>query len=199
MKKFMIGLLCGIIFATCGSAFAESAVKKLIGETVKGQYEVSVDGKKLSTPAIVVNGTSFLPVREFGNSVGYKVSFDPKGGIKLQQQSNAPSEYELSEKARIEQDRFNREAEEAQKAADKKAVTEGRIRVIKEQIQETEAVIAENNEKLNKFKQVYIENGGDLAIYETTIMYQTVTKIIEDNGKKLEELKKELASLEAQQ
>ncbi|MFB9274917.1 hypothetical protein [Cohnella cellulosilytica] len=199
MKKFIIGLLCGIIFATCGSVFAESAVKKLIGEKVKGQYEVSVNGKKLSTPAIVVNGTSFLPVREFGNSVGYKVNFDPKGGIKLEQQSDTQSEYEMSEKARIEQERFNREAEEAQKAADTKAVTEGRIRIVKEQIQETENVIASEKRKLINDKEIYIELGGDLTIYETSMMYLTLTKSIEENEKKLEELKKELVSLEAQQ
>jgi hypothetical protein len=85
MKKFILGLLIGMALMCAGSAFADD-IQSFIGKTIQGQFPVTVDGKSLDMPAIVIDGTSFLPVRSFGESVGYNVYFDPQGAIKLEKQ-----------------------------------------------------------------------------------------------------------------
>jgi hypothetical protein len=85
VKKFFMGLLIGIIVATTGTVFADD-IKSLIGKTIDGQFPVSVSGNKIGD-AIVVEGTSYLPVRSFGESVGYAVYFDPEGAVRLEKQA----------------------------------------------------------------------------------------------------------------
>jgi hypothetical protein len=72
MKKYIIGAVFGFIFATAFSAHAE--VVNLINQTVQGLFPVSVDGKNIGN-AIVVDNKTYLPVRDFGEAVGYKVTF----------------------------------------------------------------------------------------------------------------------------
>lgn len=72
------------MIAVGGQAFADDAVKSLIGKAIQGQFDVIVSGEKLTTPAIVVDGTSYLPARSFAETLGYKVLFDPEGGIQLE-------------------------------------------------------------------------------------------------------------------
>lgn len=76
-----MGFVIGAFVMLSGSALADEI--SMIGKTVQGQFPVTVDGETLETPAIVIDGTSFLPVRKFGEVTGYEVSFDPDGEIIL--------------------------------------------------------------------------------------------------------------------
>jgi hypothetical protein len=73
MRKYIIGGLVGFILATAASANAEG-VTKLIDQVVQGVFPVTVEGNSVGD-AIVVNDKTYLPVREFGEAVGYKVTF----------------------------------------------------------------------------------------------------------------------------
>lgn len=72
MRKYIIGALFGAMLATAFSAHAE--VVSLVNQVVQGMFPVSIDGKPLGN-AIVVDNKTYLPVRDFGEAVGYKVSF----------------------------------------------------------------------------------------------------------------------------
>jgi hypothetical protein len=89
MRKYMIGALFGFILAFGISAHAE--VVNMIGKVVDGTFNVKVGDKTLDTPAIVIEGTSYLPVRAFGDATGYDVGFDANLGITMTPKMYTPA------------------------------------------------------------------------------------------------------------
>lgn len=89
MKKYIIGGIAGFFLATTLSAHAEE-LTSLIGKTIQGAFPFQIEGKTIGTPAIVVDGTSYLPVRAFGEATGYDVSFDADLGISLKKKEEKP-------------------------------------------------------------------------------------------------------------
>lgn len=81
MKKFFAGLIAGAIMATAVSAGAASISP--IGKRIDSTYKVTVDGKPLANPAIVVEGKSYIPASDAGTATGKIVSFNSKEGITL--------------------------------------------------------------------------------------------------------------------
>lgn len=86
----MIGGIAGFLLATTLSAHAEE-ITSLIGKTIQGAFPFQIEGKTLATPAIVVDGTSYLPVRALGEATGYDVSFDADLGISLKKKEVQPT------------------------------------------------------------------------------------------------------------
>lgn len=84
MKKFVMGVIVGIAIATTGSVYADE-IQSLVGKSVEGQLPVKVAGKELSTQGIIVEGTSYLPVRAVGDSLNMEVTYDPITGVELKQ------------------------------------------------------------------------------------------------------------------
>ncbi|OPH57826.1 hypothetical protein BC351_04840 [Paenibacillus ferrarius] len=89
MKKYILGGITGFLVATTLSAHAEE-ITSLIGKTIQGAFPFQIEGKTLGTPAIVVDGTSYLPVRAFGEATGYEVSFNADLGISLKKKEEQP-------------------------------------------------------------------------------------------------------------
>lgn len=148
MKKLFIGFIAGALFMTAGSALAETVIKNLVGRTIEGQFPVRVDGAYIQNPAIVSDGTSFLPVKEFATTVGYAVYFDPEGEILLERiidvEAAKLSSLEKTEKARIEQEQMNAAAA-AQNANNKKiGDLERSIKLVTSQIKQAEEKINKN-------------------------------------------------------
>jgi hypothetical protein len=83
MKKYLIGALFGFLLSLSISVYGEE-VKSVIGAVIDGELPVSVNGEKLGNKAITIAGTSYLPVREFAEKVGYNVAFAPTSGISLE-------------------------------------------------------------------------------------------------------------------
>lgn len=81
MKKYIIGGIVGAALTVGITAHAE--VGSMIGKVVDGVFQVKLDGEVLNTKAIVIEGTSYLPVREFSEKLGYEVTFDMQEGIGL--------------------------------------------------------------------------------------------------------------------
>lgn len=81
MKKFILGLIMGGLIMGASTVIADSGI---IGKTIQGQYPVQVNGEYIKTQAIIVDGNSFLPVREISEMIGYEVFFDRESGIKLE-------------------------------------------------------------------------------------------------------------------
>ncbi|MGG1518731.1 hypothetical protein ABE504_25150 [Paenibacillus oryzisoli] len=91
MRKYIIGAIFGFLVATAVGARAEG-VKSLIGEVIDGAFNVKVDGKELADQAVVIQGTSYLPVRAIGEATGYDVAFDPNAGIELTKKADEVAE-----------------------------------------------------------------------------------------------------------
>lgn len=72
MKKLITGVIIGILISTSFSVYADS----LIGKTIKATFPLFIDGEQASQNVIVVEGTSYLPVRAAGEMFGYDVRFD---------------------------------------------------------------------------------------------------------------------------
>jgi hypothetical protein len=85
MKKFIFGLILGLVIAIPVGAHGE--VVSMIGKAIEGQFNVTLNGTKLDTPALVVDGTSYLPVRAIGEALGLDVKFDSNLGIELKQKN----------------------------------------------------------------------------------------------------------------
>ncbi|WP_010276399.1 hypothetical protein [Paenibacillus senegalensis] len=81
MRKYLIGAIFGAALTIGITAHAE--VSNMIGKAVDGVFPVKLEGELLENEAIVIQGTSYLPVREFAETLGYEVSFDMNEGISL--------------------------------------------------------------------------------------------------------------------
>lgn len=85
MRKYLVGAVFGFCITFATSAHAE--VTTMIEKVVDGVFSVKVNGKTLANQALVIEGTSYLPVREFGEALGMDVKFDADLGIELMQKA----------------------------------------------------------------------------------------------------------------
>ncbi|GCL71805.1 hypothetical protein PN4B1_17100 [Paenibacillus naphthalenovorans] len=74
MRKYLIGALVGAALAL--SFNVSAAVESLIGKSVQGEFVVKLNGNELPNKAAVVDGSSYLPVRAIGESLGLEVDFE---------------------------------------------------------------------------------------------------------------------------
>lgn len=78
MKKFIIGIIVGIIIATTTSAYADS-VKQFI--LTKVSYPLIVKGKvydSASLPLLNFNGNTYVPLKAVGDLLGVTVNWNEK-------------------------------------------------------------------------------------------------------------------------
>lgn len=73
MKKFIVGLLVGLIMATSVGLYAEN-----IDVTIGG-VDIYVDGKKMDKPILRWNGNAYIPLREVLEETGSLVYWNEEG------------------------------------------------------------------------------------------------------------------------
>lgn len=76
MKKIVASFIAGALVMVSVQAFGDSVSQ--IGKKIQTEYTVTVDGEKLTVPAIAVDGKSYAPVRAIGDATGYDVSVSGK-------------------------------------------------------------------------------------------------------------------------
>lgn len=74
MKKFIFGLVIGIMLATTSAAYADE-IKSLIGNQIDGSFPLYLNDKRLATDVAVVEGTSYVPVRALVEALGLNIEF----------------------------------------------------------------------------------------------------------------------------
>lgn len=89
MRKYTIGFLIGIVLTITSTTYAVP-IKSYIGKVIQGEFIVRINGEPLAKKAIVIEGASYIPVREIGDALGYEVSFDSAKGIDLWNIEHAP-------------------------------------------------------------------------------------------------------------
>lgn len=74
MKKAAAGFLAGVLLTLSATAYADD-IHAAMGKVVDGTYPLIIDGKRSERDVIVVDDTSYLPVRAAGEMFGYDVDF----------------------------------------------------------------------------------------------------------------------------
>ncbi|WP_373232093.1 stalk domain-containing protein [Cohnella sp.] len=77
IRMLIVGLIAGVLLATSATAFAGPAFER-IAATLRPDYKVKVDGSdvELKYSPIVYNGSTYIPLREAGDILGYDVTFE---------------------------------------------------------------------------------------------------------------------------
>lgn len=71
MKKIFLGMIIGFIISFATSTYASF----IIGKVVDGTFPLKINGKQAGKDVIVIEGTSYLPVRVAGELFGYRVDW----------------------------------------------------------------------------------------------------------------------------
>lgn len=72
MKKFTLGLIVGLILATAVPTFADN----LIAVTAEFNIVVNGEAKQLDMSPVLINGSSYLPLRATADLLGYSVAYN---------------------------------------------------------------------------------------------------------------------------
>ena len=73
MKKFIAGLIVGIVMAT---ALGGYAMTKVTGEYVNFNFLINGEKKVSDVTPVAINGRSYLPIRSIGDMLGLDVDYD---------------------------------------------------------------------------------------------------------------------------
>lgn len=75
MKKFVSGLIVGLMLFAGASAFADSS--SLIGKKVQGLFSIEKNGTKIAE-AVIINGSAYAPVRSIAEATGAGLTVEGK-------------------------------------------------------------------------------------------------------------------------
>lgn len=179
MKKYIIGTIFGFVLATAASVNAEG-VNRLIDQVVQGVFPVTVEGNPIGE-AVVIDNKTYLPVREFGEAVGYTVSFTEDREVVLTKNVDTTI------------------------PVDPVVVPQPTIptKTVAVQIEELKNKIADMNEHITSRKQILQANENSLR--DPKIPKEEVQKIIDgikagitDNEKLIADYEAQITALEAQ-
>lgn len=92
MRKYFFTILISMLIgaALTLSFNVSAAVESIIGKQVQGEVAVKLNGAELSNKAAIVDGTSYLPVRSIGESLGLNVDFKNNEVVLDQKPKEAP-------------------------------------------------------------------------------------------------------------
>jgi peptidoglycan hydrolase CwlO-like protein len=201
-STFLLGLVIGAAVVLSSTALADSTIKNLIGQTIQGQFPVTVDGAQLSNPAIVTDGTSFLPVREFGELVGYNVSFDPEGKVILNKKTGDPVSTAQIEKDKKAQELIKKSAAWNANVDKNNQISEiqGKMNGIADETKQIQSSIAEYEKKLVDNKEFNKNNDPNFTeeTFLSSAFYKEVTSRINAYKQRLSDLQANLADLQNQ-
>jgi hypothetical protein len=75
MKKTVLALALGLTIGSAGTAIAATS-ETVQAVFAKFNFVVNGESKQLATDPLVVDGTSYLPVREVAGLLGYQLEYD---------------------------------------------------------------------------------------------------------------------------
>ncbi|WP_289354817.1 hypothetical protein [Paenibacillus sp. S-12] len=179
MKKGII-VTIAVSLLLAGSV-AGAAGSSLIGKKVAKEVQIEVDGKKTKSPAVIIDGVTYAPVREVGEITGFAVTY--KGGVVRMNSTN-----DTQEAAKVSEPT----TESVGKIDNLLAGKRKEIQINEEDIKKREAAIEKSIKSYETFE---IYKG---LKYEDSDAYKGDLKYIEDLKGKNETLTKEIAELERQ-
>lgn len=94
MKKLVFGLAAGLLIGCAGTAIASQTGAV---EAVFAKFNLKVDNKEIvQIEPLIYDGTSYLPVREVGELLGYQVDYEDANRLIILETPN-PAKNEASE------------------------------------------------------------------------------------------------------
>lgn len=75
MKKFMMGLIVGVLITISTSVIAEET--DVVGKVIDATMPLFIDGQQADKDLIVVDGTSYAPMRAASGYFGYDIEYIP--------------------------------------------------------------------------------------------------------------------------
>lgn len=80
MRKYIIGAIIGFCLSLGIGAHAE--VSSFVGRVIEGAFPVTYEDAPIGD-GLVIDGTTYLPVRKLGEAMDLAVFFDPEMGVSL--------------------------------------------------------------------------------------------------------------------
>lgn len=80
MRKYFVGIFIGFCLSFAVGAHAE--VSSFVGRVIEGAFPVTYNAAPIGD-GLVVDGTTYLPVRKLGDALGLTVAFDADLGVSL--------------------------------------------------------------------------------------------------------------------
>lgn len=90
MRKYVVGILIGFCLSFVVGAHAE--VMNMIGKVVDGEFDLTINNQKMEYQAVMIDGTTYAPVRMLGEATGHIVRFNSETGVKLIKKITVPRE-----------------------------------------------------------------------------------------------------------
>jgi hypothetical protein len=87
MKKLIMGILIGIGLSLGITAYADDIVS-LIGKKVEGSFPLIINNSRADKDVLVIDGTSYIPVRSAAILFGYEVTFNADLMVVLNKKSD---------------------------------------------------------------------------------------------------------------
>lgn len=203
MRKVVVSFIAGLLVAI-GTSVAYAEVSSMIGKRVDGQFPLKIGGELSNVPAITIDGVSYIPLRAAGEIFGVKVSW-LDGEIVMEKTSEnrgvtPPTAEELAEIARIEQERFDREAQ--QKNEINRQINQLQSD-IKTQIMRKQADVSAKKATIKEIEKKIEENPELISVeglvrYKDTPQYQRDLDRIAQINMEIDVIQKEIDDLEAQ-
>lgn len=201
MKKYLIGFIIGAMLMLSGTALAGTTIKNMVGSVIQGQFPVSVDNVVLGNPAIVIDGVSYLPVRQFAETIGYVVNFDPEGAINLEPDLSKISiihgmskeakkwEDDMKEKTRLE----NLNNEDVNRI-------QSDLKLKTDQVKQAQDRIIRNEAKMKDSREFFEANKkpDDPTTYESRTIYTKFMELINVDKAEIIRLTAELEAKKAE-
>lgn len=176
MKRFSI-LIASVILLLSLSPAVYAEVHNMIGKKVQGQFPVKVNGVEIDVQAIVIDGTSYLPVRAIGEALNKEVKFSSDLGI------------EVNDK---EVPKVSGQVERQQTSEEDAEI----IKNVEAQIDRFKAIISENNVKIYEFEREKAKAEAELAKAQTDFEIMNWKATVEDWQTKINGLKEHNEMLE---
>ncbi|KRE33297.1 hypothetical protein [Paenibacillus sp. Soil724D2] len=183
MKKYLVGAVFGFCLSLGVGASAE--VVSMVGKVVDGAFPVTVNGSKVEASAIVIEGTSYLPVRAMGDALNMNVSFDPNMGVELKQKEVATVAETLTP-----EDLENIRSTEAQYPYLQEKIAEAKDRAGKHKqekvkLQSDLAVETDSQKKKDLQQQIELQDVSITAAETVANEMETAIKALEDYVNKI--------------
>jgi len=200
-KTVVVSFLAGCLLMVSAQAFGSGI--SLLGKKVDGEAKVLLNGKSVGQ-AVVIEGKSYIPVRDITNGFGGKVDSVQGGVIKLSSgnevlptEPNVPNEPDTPETPKdhtVYTDKVETEADIKKKneLADARNKVEGKKLIIESTQKEVDSLTAQ-------VEQAKVKADNDTStVGAQRTEYSILKKVLEGSRANLDKLKSELAELEKQ-
>lgn len=166
MKKVVAAFIAGVLLTFSAQAFGTSS--NLVGLKVSNTANVSLDGKSIGQ-AVVIEGKSYIPVRDAASGLNLNIT-KASGGVINLESTSIPTAEELAQIAKEEQERLNAEWIKQNEINNK-------ISTLKQDIDTIKRTIADNQKRYTDYEAAikYVKEVGFNA--EGVITYTAPDKL----------------------